>query len=257
MHNDEISFDEFASFAESLTEKASEIALDKFDKNFSKWNKLDGTVVTEVDLEIETLIRSVIISTYPKHSIHGEEEEDIVHDSDYRWIVDPIDGTLNFAVGVPFYGILLGLCYKGEIIYGSYRLPSYNNIFVAGDGKSCSANAILPTKDSLMTDTTVSLLLTTDEDRVSRSGYAEMWNKLKTDKSVSRSWGDCFGYHMVLTGKADAMLDLDLKECDILPILPIIEALGFSIINLSTTKNKDLIVCNPQLRDKIQKVFCR
>lgn len=255
MHNDDyLSFEEFTSFADFISNKGAEIALSKYNGNFGKWDKLDGTVVTEVDLEIETLIRGEITNKYPKHSIHGEEEEDVNKNSDYRWIIDPIDGTLNFAAGIPFYGILLGLCFQGKIIYGSYRLPSYNNIFVSGDGRTCCSNTFIPEKKISSTDTTNSLFLTTDEDRVSSSKYAKNWKELKKD-SISRSWGDCFGYHMVLSGKADAMLDLNLKECDIMPLIPIIKASGYSIINLSTKKYVDLIVCDPRLEEKIQIIF--
>ena len=256
MHStDKVTFDEFSSFVELISSKAAEIARSKFNGSFSKWDKEDGTIVTEVDVEIENFIRSEILNKYPKHSLHGEEEEDVNNNSSYRWVIDPIDGTLNFSSGVPFYGILIGLCFENEIIYGSYRLPSYNDFFLSSDGESCISNHELTLNTKVRGNPDSLLLLTTDTDRVENSRFSNQWRKLKTNKSVTRTWGDCFGYHMVITRNADLMLDLDLKKCDILPLIPIFLGTGLKIRSLTANPYENLIVYNPQLEEKINQVF--
>ena len=256
MHSiDKVTFDEFSTFVESISKKAAEIARSKFNENFIKWNKEDGTIVTEVDVEIEKFIRHEISNKYPNHSLHGEEEEDVNNNSSYRWIIDPIDGTLSFSSGVPFYGILIGLCFQNEIIYGSYRLPSYNDFFLSSDGESCISNHKLPPSTNVRGNPDTLLILTTDEDRVVNSRFSNQWKKLKKHKSVIRTWGDCFGYHMVITRNADLMLDLDLKKCDILPLIPIIQGSGLKMKRLTANTYNDLVVYNPQLEEKINKIF--
>ena len=59
-------------------------------------------MVTNIDLEIEKTIRNEITKEYPQHSIRGEEEKDKICNSDYSWILDPLDGTLNYSRGIPF-----------------------------------------------------------------------------------------------------------------------------------------------------------
>jgi fructose-1,6-bisphosphatase/inositol monophosphatase family enzyme len=256
MHStDRVTFDEFSTFVELISKKASEIARSKFNENFNKWNKEDGTIVTEVDVEIEKFIRSEIYNKYPNHSLHGEEEEDVNNNSSYRWIIDPIDGTLSFSSGIPFYGILIGLCFQNEIIYGSYRLPSHNDFFVSSDGESCISNHELPRVAKVHGNSDNLLFLTTDVDRVENSRFSSQWKKLKKIKSTTRTWGDCFGYHMVITRNADLMMDLDLKKCDILPLIPIISGTGLKMRRLTSNSYKDLVVYNPKLEKTINNIF--
>ena len=256
MHSiNNVTFDEFSSFVELTSSKAAEIARSKFNGNFSKWDKKDGTIVTEVDVEIENFIRREIFNKYPNHSLHGEEEEDVNNNSSYCWVIDPIDGTFNFSSGVPFYGILIGLCFQNEIVYGSYRLPSYNDFFLSSDGKSCISNHELPPSANFRGNPDTLLILTTDEDRVVNSRFSKQWEKLKKHKSVIRTWGDCFGYHMVITRNADLMLDLDLKKCDILPLIPIIQGSGLKMRRLTTNSYRDLVVYNPKLEKTLNNIF--
>ena len=245
---------EFKDFTQALTSKASEIANESFNGSYKFWNKEDGTLVTSVDLQIERLLRKEILNQYPDHSIHGEEEENRIGTSRYRWILDPIDGTINFSSGIPFYGILVGLCCDEEIIYGSYRLPSYNNIFCAGDGSMLS-NTGFSLKERSVTDWKSRIVLTTDESRIQNSRFSNHWKELKDLGPNVRTWGDCFGYHLLISGNADVMIDLSLKMCDILPILPIIESVGLKVVKLSPDNFSDILVCRTELEKEICSIF--
>ena len=133
MHEHEISFFEFRNFSQAVTDKVSTIAKEGFNGSFEEWKKFDKNDGNKHRLRNRFIIRNEITKEYPQHSIRGEEEKDKICNSDYSWILDPLDGTLNYSSGIPFYGILLGLCFKDKPIYGSYRLPSYGNIFCAGN----------------------------------------------------------------------------------------------------------------------------
>ena len=254
MHIEEISFLEFKHFTQALTSKASEIANESFNGSYKFWNKEDGTLVTSVDLQIERLLREEILNQYPDHSIHGEEEENRIGTSQYRWILDPIDGTINFSSGIPFYGVLVGLCYKEKIIYGSYRLPSYNDIFCAGDGSTLS-NIGFSFKERSVPDWKSRIVLTTDESRIQNSRFSNHWKELKNLGPTVRTWGDCFGYHLLISGNADVMIDLSLKLCDIAPILPVIESAGLKVIKLSPDNFSDIIVCRAELERELYPIF--
>lgn len=254
MHKEKISFLEFKDFTQALTSKASEIANESFNGMFKFWNKEDGTLVTSVDIQIERLLREEILKQYPDHSIHGEEEENYIGISQYCWILDPLDGTINFSSGIPFYGILVGLSYKEKIIYGSYRLPSYNNIFCAGDYSTLSTFGF-SLKERSVPDWKSRIVLTTDESRIQNSRFSNSWKELKDLGPIIRTWGDCFGYHLLITGNADVMIDLSLKPCDILPILPIIESAGLRVIKLSSDDFSDILVCRVELERELDFIF--
>ena len=90
-----LTFERFYEF----TEKASDSACKYLDEVIDKTNirfKLDGTMVTNADMQIESHIRSEIENDFPEHSICGEEKQDSIKGSEYKWIIDPIDGTINF-----------------------------------------------------------------------------------------------------------------------------------------------------------------
>ena len=153
-----------------------------------KNGKFDGTLVTNIDLEIEKTIRNEITKEYPQHSIRGEEEKDKICNSDYSWILDPLDGTLNYSSGIPFYGILLGLCFKDKPIYGSYRLPSYGNIFCAGNDVELFSTGF-KIKNRKVLEWENRLLLTTDESRLESSRFSKNWKELKKNYSQQSGLG--------------------------------------------------------------------
>jgi myo-inositol-1(or 4)-monophosphatase len=99
-----------------------------------------------------------------------------------------------------------------------------------------------------------SLILTSDENRVRKSKYNKSWQHLNGLVTNHRTWGDCYGYYLVCSGKAQVMFDLDLKPCDILPLVPIIKGAGCEIIEL-TEPYKDIIVCSKNLKTEILKCF--
>ncbi|NQX62491.1 inositol monophosphatase family protein [Paenibacillus qinlingensis] len=103
-------------------------------------------LVTEVDKGTEKLIRNLIMTHFPNHSILGEEGVEPgpeasakalqeMSDEEYLWIVDPIDGTTNFVHGFPFFSVSIALAHKGEVIVGVVYDPSRDELFVAEKGK--------------------------------------------------------------------------------------------------------------------------
>lgn len=248
-----ITFNKFVSFAEEATN-----LLDIFPefKNSNEVNqnvKEDRTPVTDLDLNIEIFIRKLIKERFPTHSIHGEEFSDTNGLSPYNWIIDPIDGTFSYVKNVPLFGILLGLRYEDTPLFGSVRFPLYFNKLVVGDGKMSLDDGTSLVR-SFSTSFNESLVLTSDERSISNSIYKDKWDELCNLTRYHRTWGDCFGYFLVCTGKAQVMFDINLKPCDILPLIPIILGSGCKIIELRSPY-KDIIVCTPEIYDEVIKVF--
>jgi len=134
---------DYQAFIARILKDASEIARQQFG-NVKGWAK-DGnnrTVLTETDLALSRLIVSSIEAEFPTHNVIDEEAGVIDRGSGFTWVIDPIDGTSNFATGSPLYGIMIGLLERGVPIAGGFALPSFNEIYVAGKGRGATLNDV-------------------------------------------------------------------------------------------------------------------
>lgn len=120
--------------------------------------KDNASLVTEIDIACEKKIRKIILSKYPDHSIIGEEGGKDNKNSDYKWIIDPLDGTHNYIFKFPIFGVSIGLAYKDELIGGVVYLPLSKELYTAEKGKGCFINGKrLLIKDKPLKDSLVSL----------------------------------------------------------------------------------------------------
>lgn len=112
-----------------------------FNKEFQISNKEGvNNLVTEADHAAEKAILSVIQKDFPDHYILTEESGEIIQDSVYKWIIDPIDGTVNFAHGIPINGVSIGIEHNGDIIMAAVYNPHMNEFFFAEKGKGATLN---------------------------------------------------------------------------------------------------------------------
>jgi myo-inositol-1(or 4)-monophosphatase len=125
----------------NATMEAGKIILHYFNGVF-KIDHKDGinNLVTEVDTRAETRIIEIIRASYPSHTIISEEVGALIKPTDYQWLIDPIDGTVNFAHGIPICCTSIGLMYNGEMILGAVYNPMMNELFFAEKGKGATLN---------------------------------------------------------------------------------------------------------------------
>lgn len=112
-----------------------------FNKSFTVSNKQGiNNLVTEADHASEKAILELIKKEFPDHYILSEEAGEIVQDSNYKWIVDPIDGTVNFAHGIPICCVSIAIEHRGEIIMSAVYNPNLNELFFAEKGRGATLN---------------------------------------------------------------------------------------------------------------------
>ena len=112
-----------------------------FNGTFSISNKEGvNNLVTEADHASEKAIPAVIKSQFPDHQILAEESGEMNSSSAYKWIIDPIDGTVNFAHGIPLNCVSIAVEKEGEIILGAVFNPHLNEFFLAEKGKGATLN---------------------------------------------------------------------------------------------------------------------
>ena len=125
---------------EEIAKRAGEVLLKQFNNLESIRKKGKNDIVTSADMDSEKLIIKEISDRYPTHSILSEEMGSLDKKSDYCWLIDPLDGTVNYASGLPFFSVSMGLSYKNEIISGLVYDPVKNETFRAEKGKGAFLN---------------------------------------------------------------------------------------------------------------------
>jgi histidinol phosphatase-like enzyme (inositol monophosphatase family) len=187
--------------------------------------KSDGSPVTVADRDAEQRARSWIETRFPGDGILGEEFGLVRPDARRRWVVDPIDGTKSFVRGVPLWGTLVAVCEGEEVLAGAVYLPAAGDLVAAARG--CGAwNGGSRCQVSPVSSLDGATVLTTDERFKEAPRWRDGWERLSRRASVSRSWGDCYGYVLVATGRAEAMVDPVLSPWDAAAVLPIVVEAG-------------------------------
>jgi histidinol-phosphatase len=214
-----------AAAVEDVARLAGDIALGFFKSSLEVESKADGSPVTIADRSAEQAARDWIERRFPEDGILGEELGVTRPNARRRWVLDPIDGTKTYIRGVPLWGTLVGLTEGDEVLAGAAYFPAVSEMLVAAAGGGCWWNGARCRVSSRATlgEATV---LTTDErfpnDSMQRSG----WQRLADRAAVSRSWGDCYGYLLVSTGRAEVMVDGILSPWDAAALMPIVEEAG-------------------------------
>jgi histidinol phosphatase-like enzyme (inositol monophosphatase family) len=192
--------------------------------------KADRTPVTQADLEAELFLRERISRAFPEDEIWGEEFPAKQGSSGWRWILDPIDGTKSFVRGVPLYGTLIAVEYVGEYRIGVIHIPATKEcVFAARGGGAWYMDRfgeVSPARVSACGDLSQALLLTTDIGHFAQIGRPEVWSQLALRVAFSRTWGDCYGYLLVATGRAEIMIDPIIHLWDAAALLPVLEEAG-------------------------------
>ncbi|HUS25956.1 MAG TPA: inositol monophosphatase [Nevskiaceae bacterium] len=131
----------YTQFLEQTLTQAASIAANNFGKVTGTVKAGDNNqVLTETDVAIGKHIVDAIKKEFPDHNVIDEEAGVIDNQSRYTWVVDPIDGTSNFAAGLPHYGIMIGLLEDATPIAGGIALPAFNEIYLAENGKGTTCN---------------------------------------------------------------------------------------------------------------------
>lgn len=216
---------ELLAATEALARLTGDVALGHYRSALRIERKADGSPVTAADRDAERAARDWVRANFPADGVLGEEFGEDRPDARRRWIIDPIDGTKSFVRGVPLWGSLVALCEGDTVLAGAAYFPAVGEIVVAASGVGCWWNGQQCSVSSV-SDLSASTALTTDERFAERPERRRGWEALSARVEVSRSWGDCFGYLLVATGRAEVMCDPVLSPWDAAALQPIIVEAG-------------------------------
>jgi len=204
---------------------AARTAMQWYRQGFDVEIKGDGSPVTIADREAERVAREWLTTRFPKDGLHGEEFGVERADARRRWILDPIDGTKAFVRGVPLWGTLVACCEGDTVLAGAACFPVVNELVAAASGEGCWWNGVRAQVSSVDT-LSGSTVLVTDDCFVERPYRGAQWRSLASQAAVARTWGDCYGYLLVATGRAEVMVDDVVNPWDTAAIYPVITEAG-------------------------------
>jgi histidinol phosphatase-like enzyme (inositol monophosphatase family) len=196
-----------------VARRAGQVALGYFRRDIAVETKRDGSPVTVADRTAELTAREWIAKRFPNDGIVGEELPAVNPAARRRWIVDPIDGTKTFVRGVPLWGTLIAVCENDDVIAGAAFFPALDEMLVAARDAGCWWNGARASVSSVV-DVKHATVLTTDERFTAAPARRDGWQRLAARAALSRSWGDCYGYLLVATGRAEVMVDAIAAQWD-------------------------------------------
>lgn len=216
----------YLDFAVETAYLAGKMTLGYFQTGIHADIKADGSPVTSADRQAEALIRKRIEATYPGHAIIGEEYGSSGSDgASHRWIIDPIDGTKSFVHGVPLYAVLIGMEVEGNAEVGAVYFPALDEMLSAASGEGCWWNGrrARVSQTALLKDSTVCY---TEASVFWREEREPAFQQLLRRTRLFTGWNDAFGYLLVATGRADAMVDPAMNPWDAAPYPAILREAG-------------------------------
>ena len=231
----------YAKFLNQLAKDLTNFYYLKLNKTFKVSNKLKGKgydPVTTSDTAFEKFIRAKIKKKFPKHQIVGEEFGHKKSNSDFAWIIDPIDGTRSFVIGNPTWSNLISLNYKGSPVLGLANFPVLKKYYL-----NYSDKAAYVVENGKKRKITVNQSTTFKNIKVCAAFHG--WLSLNKQKKIPQilklmqfPCSDALSYAHLAEGRVDVVIQCSNKIWDIHPLIPIIKAAGGY---LNTWDNKDAI----------------
>mgnify|MGYP005993557117 FL=1 len=227
-------------------------------QNKSK-SKTDFDPVTNLDKAFEKYIRSLILKKFPNDAIIGEEFKDKHSINDYKWSIDPIDGTRAFVIGAPTWSNLISLSYKEKSKIGLANFPELNKYYINDKKKSY----VFKNKKKFILKSSNNYNLKTIKIIGNFHGTLSYEKQKKVIKKFGWSFRlagfDALNYCLLAEGKVDAVIEANLKPYDILPLIPIIKNSGAMVTNWKNEPGENggniLATSNKKLHDKIIKIL--
>jgi len=224
----------YHDFAIQVAKNAGEILLEYFQTNI-KINFKDGNkknLVTEVDTLAEKYIISEIKKKFPDHCFLAEEGGDCgIKPSDYKWVIDPIDGTTNYAHGYNFYAVSIALMYKNEILVGVIYAPMLKELFHAGKGMGAFLNE-KPLHVSAAREIETSLLTTGFNINELGRNFPIFKHILPKAQGIRRAGSAALDMAYIAAGRLDGYWEYAIYPWDIAAGVLLVEEAGGKITDL-------------------------
>jgi histidinol phosphatase-like enzyme (inositol monophosphatase family) len=216
--------DAYLALASDLADAAGEAIRPHFRQKITVDDKPDLSPVTIADRDAEAAMRRLIAARFPEHGIIGEEYGAERQDSEYVWVLDPIDGTKSFISGIPLFGTLIALAHRGRPVLGVIDQPISRERWIGATGRPATFNG-KPARCRPCPGLAAATVFSTSPDMFKGADAAAHTRIAKAAKLV-RYGADCYAYGLVALGLIDLVIEASLKPYDFSAMAPIVEGAG-------------------------------
>tara|TARA_B100001996_G_C18541079_1_gene546952 strand:+ start:86 stop:880 length:795 start_codon:yes stop_codon:yes gene_type:complete len=215
-------------------------------------------LVTKTDIQSEKTIKAIIKSNFPKHNILAEESGDEYNDSNYLWVIDPLDGTTNFVHGYPSFSVSIALYHLNKPVLGVVvempNLKMYSA--VSGEGAFCEGVPIMCSNTTLIDDCLLVTGFGYDHDIIWKKNMELFKHFTKITHGVRRLGAASIDICHIASGKADGFWEFNLKPWDTAAGVIIAKESGALISKIDgmsfSIYDKSILVANPNVFDIIK-----
>jgi len=231
-------------------EQAAGIARALFQRNIEVRIKADKSPVTEADVRCEIAIREILEARFPAHGFFGEETGSSGADAESLWLVDPIDGTKAFVREYPMFSTQIALMRRGEIVLGVSSAPVYGELSFAERGCGAYLNG-KPIAVSQVATLEAAALSSGNMKSLASGGQWARYGALVARVGRIRGYGDFLHYHLLASGKIDAVVETDVNILDIAACAAIVSEAGGRFTDLNgaplTLESTSVLATNGRL----------
>ena len=251
--------EELLNFSNYLADQSEIIIKSYFRKDIKVESKSDESPVTIADKKTELKIRDLIEKKYPNHGILGEEFDSKNINSEFLWVIDPIDGTRSFIAGHKDFGTLIALLHNNEPIIGIINCPMHEERWIGIKNRKTTFNGeiVETSKENQLSNSYVCTSGLYFDNKHFREGFNQIIKKTK----YHRFGGDCYMYGMLASGLIEVVIEDTLKPHDYMALIPVIQGAGGTITDkygnsINLTSNGSIVVsANEKLHKQLIKII--
>ena len=226
-------YQDLLDFALDLARASAILVLPYYRKPLQIEDKNLGTAagfdpVTQADRAVEEMIRARVEARYPTHGIIGEEFGASRADAEYQWVIDPIDGTRAFMMGLPTWGTLIGLTCQGKPLLGVMGQPFTGELFWSTETGARTSGPLgdLPLQVRPCAGLASAIMGCTSPALFKTDSELTRFHQVAAKTRMMRYGGDCYVYALVAAGQVDLVVEAGLQSFDVAALIPIIERAG-------------------------------
>jgi len=244
----------FLAAALEAARAAADVVRRYYQSNLAVTIKADKTPVTEADVETEKVIRGILAARFPDHGFYGEETGQSGLDAEYLWLVDPIDGTKAFVREYPMFSTQIALMHRGRLVVGVSSAPAYGELAYGETGVGAWLGDV-PIRVSEVGTIEGAALSTGNLKTLANGPQWPAFGRLVGRLNRIRGYGDFLHYHLLASGKIDAVVESDVNILDVAACAVIVEAAGGRFTDIEgrplTLASTSVLATNGRLHDAV------
>ncbi len=259
LHNIPQEYQSFLTAALAMAENAGDIHMQYFRKcNLEQSTKLnDSDVVTIADKNAEAMILDFIRQHFPSHGIISEESGRDHDEREWRWVIDPLDGTTNFSAGLPAFCVSIALEHNKETVLGVVYAPYLGECFYAvkGAGAWLNGNAIHCSDKSEISKAVVATGMPYDRNDNADNNLTEICRMALRVRGIRRMGSAAIDLCYTAAGFFDAYWELNLNRWDVSAGQLIAAEAGVIIESIRSNRNHSILASNPNLHSAMHQIL--